>query len=85
MTDHNLMPKHGEQVTLSEANAERLIKHHICKLQQHASINLSDMLGAILINDKTRLVILPCKQCVLDISLQFHDLAEALKELVDGK
>lgn len=52
MTNHELMPKHGERVGISEIDASKIIKH-ICKLQQDASLNLSDIIGMMMINDKT--------------------------------
>lgn len=80
--NHKLLPKHGEMIVLSEGDADRRIKE-IVKLQQRASIDLSDMIALALTDGKT--VGFPCKQCILDIALQFSDLSEALKGLIDGK
>lgn len=82
MTDHKLLPKHGEMLVLDESDADRRIKE-IVRLQQQASLDLSDMIGYGVTDGKK--VGFPCKQCVLDIALQFHDLSEALKGLIDGK
>lgn len=80
--DHKLMPKHGEHVNIAEVKAKPSILH-IVKLQQDASLALSELLGNILISDKDRMVLIPCKQCLRDIALQFSDLSEALRELAE--
>lgn len=82
MTDHNLMPKHGEMLILSENDADIKIKE-ICKMQRLASVDLASILDLAVTDGKQ--VRFPCKQCVLDVSLQFRDLSEILKGLVDGK
>lgn len=82
--NHNLLPKHGEHLKINSNLIDVKLKH-ICKLQVDASLTLVQVLDTILINDREELVMFPCKQCVLDIALQFYDLSEALKGLIDGK
>lgn len=80
--DHKLLPKHGEAfcVPLDKANKQGA---YIIKLQQEASMKLAELLLRGAANSKD--VRFPCKQCVLDVALQFHDLSEALKELAESK
>lgn len=80
MTKHNLMPKHGEQFKLLESDAYQKVKE-IMRLQQDASLDLAAWISAGRWQDKS--VHFPCKQCVLDIALQFEDLGKIIRELVE--
>jgi hypothetical protein len=84
MTDHKLMPKHGEIVDINAQKALAIVTAAL-KLQTTASLDLSVVLSHAMIHNEKQVVKLPCRQCVLDIALQFYDLSELLKELVDGK
>lgn len=79
---HKLLPKHGEQITIDYNTADRRVKE-IIKLQQRASLNLSDLLSIAMTNGKD--VTWSCRQCMLDVALQFHDLSELIKELASDK
>lgn len=78
MTDHKLMPKHGEAFTSPEDKATKQAKH-IIMLQQQASFDLIALMQTAR-SDGTR-VAFPCRQCILDTALLFYDLSEAIKEL----
>lgn len=84
MTDHNLLPKHGVTLIVADAEGTRRIKE-ICLKQRRGSLLLGDLLAVLLINDRDKTIMLPCRQCALDIALEFHDLGELLKELAELK
>lgn len=78
MTTHNLLPKHGEEFTIEVADARRRFRE-IEKLQVSASLELSVLI--MMGRQENGRVKFPCKQCLSDIALQFHDLSEAIREL----
>lgn len=80
--NHKLMPKHGEAFTSSEDKATKQAKY-IIELQQTASYDLIGLMQTAR-SDGTR-VAFPCRQCILDTALLFHDLSEAIKELAGSK
>lgn len=80
--DHKLMPKHGEAFTSSQDKATEQAKH-IIVLQQQASYDLIALMQMAVSDGK--LVAFPCRQCILDTALLFHDLSEAIKELAGSK
>lgn len=82
MDKHKLLPKHGEQVFIDYNTADRRVKE-IIKLQQRASLYLSDLLSIVITDDK--IAAWPCRQCMLDVALQFRDLSELINELAQGK
>lgn len=82
LTDHKLLPKHGETFTVLENKAVPQAQH-IIALQQRASYDLVNLLQTARSDGKR--VAFPCRQCIFDAALLFHDLSEALKELAESK
>lgn len=80
--DHKLLPKHGKEFYLPIDLADKYVKNIVAAHQQ-ASISLGQLLEMGMVNGK--LVGFPCRQCVRDVALQFHDLSELLKELAEKK
>ena len=81
MTDHLKLAKHGKRIDVVSDNpkiAELL--ERIYNLQYDASFTM----GIVILQHKDKSIVrVGCTQCLLDAALQFHDLSEALKELVE--
>ena len=78
--NHNLLPKHGETFKLSVKVANNRYAE-LLKVQTNASLELAVLIMTGRQGDDK--IEFPCKQCVLDIALQFEDLGKMIRELVE--
>lgn len=76
------VPEHGVAFDLKLTNDVRQTMETIFKLQNTGSILLADLIRTTPVTNEV--VRFPCRQCILDIALTFHDLSEAIKELAEG-
>jgi len=78
VSDHALMPKHGEEVVVDKAKVSDIIKAY-----NNATMDLAAILTVILVNNRDSKIKFHCKQCLRDLALQYHDLANMISELVN--
>lgn len=83
MTDHLKLPSHGKQIDIHCSNLKAAeLLDRMFNLQCEASLTM----GMVILQHKDEsFVRINCTQCLLDAALRFHDLSEALKELVELK